>query len=149
MRHGIPEEVVTKNGLQFDSNAFCKLSKEYQFHHLPSSLYYYQRSNGEAERRVKTTKALLKEGDEQYLVLLAYRSNPFSNGYLLVEIMMNRKLIANVSNSSEAWKPHVPNRKLLVEKEEELRLKEKVNFDRRQYFLEIWYGYQTEENKEP
>ena len=25
-RHGIPEEVVTDNGSQFDSNAFCKFS---------------------------------------------------------------------------------------------------------------------------
>ena len=28
-RHGIPEEIVTDNGLQFDSNAFRRFSKEY------------------------------------------------------------------------------------------------------------------------
>ena len=47
-RHGIPEEVVTDNGSQFDSNAFRRFSKEYQFHHITSSPYY-PRSNGEAE----------------------------------------------------------------------------------------------------
>ena len=47
-RHGIPEEVVTNNGSQLDSNAFRRLSKEYQFHHISSSPYYL-RSNGEAE----------------------------------------------------------------------------------------------------
>ena len=47
-RHGIPEEVVTNNGLQLDSNAFRKFSKEYQFRHVTSSPYY-PRSNGEAE----------------------------------------------------------------------------------------------------
>ena len=26
-RHGIPEEVVTDNGSQFDSNAFCRFSR--------------------------------------------------------------------------------------------------------------------------
>ena len=47
-RHGIPEEVVTNNGSQFDSNAFHKSSKEYPFHHSTSSPYY-PRSNGQAE----------------------------------------------------------------------------------------------------
>ena len=39
-RHGIPEEVVTDNGSQFDSNAFCRFSKEYQFHHITSIPHY-------------------------------------------------------------------------------------------------------------
>ena len=41
-RHGIPKEVVTNNGSQFDSNAFRKFSKEYQFHHITSSPYYFE-----------------------------------------------------------------------------------------------------------
>ena len=28
-RHGIPEDIVTNNGSQFDSNAFRRFSKEY------------------------------------------------------------------------------------------------------------------------
>ena len=47
-RHGIPEEVVTDNGSQFDSNAFCRFSKEYQFCYVTGSPYY-PRSNGAAE----------------------------------------------------------------------------------------------------
>ena len=47
-KHGIPEEVVINNGSQFDSNAFHRFSKEYQFCHITSSPYY-PRSNGEAE----------------------------------------------------------------------------------------------------
>ena len=38
-RHGIPKEVVTDNGSQFDSNAFHKFLEEYQFHHITSSPY--------------------------------------------------------------------------------------------------------------
>ena len=56
LRDGIPEEVVTDNGSQFDSNTFCRFSKEYQFCDVTSSPYN-PRSNGEAEQGVKTTKA--------------------------------------------------------------------------------------------
>ena len=64
-------------------------------------------------------KALPKKGDEPYLVLLAYRSTPLSNGYSPAELLMNRKLRTNVPSSREAQKPHVPDRKLVVEMEEE------------------------------
>ena len=74
-------------------------------------------------------KALLKKDDELYLTLLAYRSTPLSNGYLPAKLLMNRKLRMNVPSSRKVWKPHVPDRKLLVEREEELRWKQKVNFD--------------------
>ena len=103
-RHGIPEEVVMDNGSQFDSNAFRKFSKEYQFRHITNTPYY-PRSNGEVEQGVKTTKALLKKGNEPYLVPLAYRSAPLSNGYSPVELLMNRK------------------------REEEQRRKQKATFD--------------------
>ena len=47
-RYGIPKEVVTNNGSQFDSNAFRNFLKEYQFRHVTSSPYYL-RSIGKAE----------------------------------------------------------------------------------------------------
>ena len=59
-RHGIPEQVVTDNGPQFDSNEFRKFAREYQFRHITNSPYY-PRCNGEAERGVKTVKELLKK----------------------------------------------------------------------------------------
>ena len=54
-RHGIPEEVVTDKGLQFDSNALHRFLLEYQFCRIASSTYY-PRSNGEAEQAVTTVK---------------------------------------------------------------------------------------------
>ena len=121
LRHGIPEEIVMDNGSQFDSYAFHMFSKEYiyQFHHVTSSPYY-PRSN---EREIKIVKALLKKGDKPYLALLAYRSTQLSNGYLPAELLMNRKLRTNVPSSREAWKLHVLDRKLVVEREEEQRQK--------------------------
>ena len=59
-RHGIPEEVISDNGPQFSSKLFQLFSHEYGFHHITSSPLYRQ-SNGEAERAVKTIKALLKK----------------------------------------------------------------------------------------
>ena len=76
-------------------------------------------------------KALLKKGDEPYLALLAYRSTPLSNGYSPAELLMNRKLRTNVPSSRQARKPQVPDMKLVVEREEEQRQKQKANFDRR------------------
>ena len=78
-RHDILEKVIKNNGSQFDSNAFRKFSLEYQFCHVTNSPYY-PRSNGEAERGVKTVKASLKKGDKPYLTLLAHRSTPFPMG---------------------------------------------------------------------
>ena len=75
-RHGIPEEVITDNGSQFDSNVFHKFLLVYQFRHVISSLYY-PKSNGKAERGVKTRKGLLNKGYEPYLALLTHRSTPF------------------------------------------------------------------------
>ena len=112
------------NGSQFDFNAFRGLSKEYHFHDVSSSPYY-PRSNGEAEQRVRTMKTLLKKDDKSYLVLLAYRSTPLSNGYSPAELLMNRKLRTNVPTCScrEARKPQVPDRNLVVEREKEQKWK--------------------------
>ena len=68
-------------------------------------------------------KALLKKGNEPYLSLLTCRSTPLSNGYLLADLMVNGKLRTNVPSSRESRKPHVPDRKLLVEREEDLKRK--------------------------
>ena len=120
--HEKRKEVATDNGSQFDFNAFRRLSKEYQFRHITSSVYY-PRSNGVAERGVK-------KSDEPYLALLAYRSTPLSNAYLPAELQMNKKLRTNVPSSREAWKSHVPDMKFVVQREEKQRQKQNVNFDR-------------------
>ena len=69
------------------------------------------------------------KGDEPHLLLLAYRSTPLSNRYLPAELLMNKKLRMNVPSSSEARKYQVPDRKFVVEREEEQRRKQKVNLD--------------------
>ena len=125
-RHGVPEQVVTDNCPQFDSYEFRKFARDYQFRHIISSPYY-PRGNGEAERGVKTVKELLRKSDEPYLALLAYRSTPVTNGYSPAELLMKRILRTNVRISREA---RVSDKNLLLEREEELRRKQKYNFNR-------------------
>ena len=54
---------------------------------------------------------------------------------------MNRKLRTNVLSSREAWKPQVPDRKLVVEREEEQIRKQKGNFDRHHRALDLSLAY--------
>ena len=48
-RHGIPEVVISDNGLQYASAAYAQFAREYGFTHITSSPRYPQ-VNGEAEQ---------------------------------------------------------------------------------------------------
>ena len=72
-RHGIPTTFVSDKEPQFSSEEMRTSSKEYGFQHITSSPYY-PKSNGQAERTVKTVKHLLGNSTDPYLVLLSYRA---------------------------------------------------------------------------
>ena len=62
-RHGIPEQVRSDNGPQFDSAKFSYFAKEWGFKHSTSSPRFPQ-ANRKVERGVRTVKNLLtKEKD--------------------------------------------------------------------------------------
>ena len=103
-RHGIPREVISDNGPQFASWEFSKFAKAYDFIHTTSSPRYPQ-SNGEAERAVRTIKALLKKAHDPPFALLAYRSTPLKNGYSPAELLMCRKLHSTVPVVPEQLQP--------------------------------------------
>ena len=129
-RHGIPQRVMSDNGPQFASSLFKEFATEYGFVHCTSSPRYPQ-ANGEAERAVKTIKALLKNADDPYLALLAYRATPLRNGYSPSELLMNRKLRTTVPMVPNQMRPSLPNYDLLQKKEKVSREHQKLNFDRR------------------
>ena len=56
--HGIPETVVSDNGLQHASEELTRVAVEYSFIHITRSSHFPQ-SNGQAERCVQTVKNLL------------------------------------------------------------------------------------------
>ena len=77
-RHGIPAILFTDNGSKFASQEFRDFATLCGFEHVTSSPRYPQ-SNGEAERGVKTMKALLNKCDDEYFALLAYRNTSLHN----------------------------------------------------------------------
>ena len=90
---------LSDNGPQFASWDFSKFSKSYDFVHTTSSSRYPQ-SIGEAERAVRTIKALLKKADDPLLTLLAYRSTPLKDGYSPAELLMCTCLVLTVTEDA-------------------------------------------------
>ncbi|KAJ8030205.1 hypothetical protein HOLleu_26545 [Holothuria leucospilota] len=127
--HGIPDLVVSDNGPQYSSAEFRDFAKLWKFSHITSSPKFPQ-SNGEAERAVKTAKALLNKNDDPYLALLSYRTSPLLNGKSPSELLMNRKLatqlpILESQLTTKADLSEIPS------KEEQSREKLKQWFDKR------------------
>ena len=99
-RFRIPETVVSDNGPQYSSQEFAAFASTYDFSHVTISPHFPQ-SNGQAERTVQTVK-LLKESSDPYMALLTYRSTPFPWCCLLpAELLMGRRLRANIPLLSE------------------------------------------------
>ncbi len=96
-RFGLPEQIVSDNGRQFISNEFESFLKANHVCHVLSSVYH-PRSNGEAERFVRTFKDAMKSSDapvdlrlQRFLV--AYRNTPHSTtGSSPAELLQGRKL---------------------------------------------------------
>ncbi|KAJ8377185.1 hypothetical protein SKAU_G00077650 [Synaphobranchus kaupii] len=129
-RHGIPETVVTDNGPQFSGMAFAAFAESYGFGHITSSPRYPQ-SNGEAERAVKTVKALLKKAADPYLALLAYRATPLQNGYSPAQLLMGRRLRTTVPTLPELLTPVLPDSEAVVRREREKRMSDAQRYNLR------------------
>ena len=76
-RHGIPDTVITDNGLQFTSTDYRDFAKQWEFKHTTSSPLH-PRANGKVERTVQTIKGIHKKatrfGEDPYLTLLNFRA---------------------------------------------------------------------------
>lgn len=131
-RHGVPMEVFTDNGPQFSSAEFKQFAEEWEFVHTTSSPHY-PRSNGLVESSVKTVKSLMKkaqEGKEDfYKSLLIYRSTPLQNGLSPAQMLMGRRIRANLPISDELLNTH--NSALVRLSKERQQEKQKLYHDRR------------------
>lgn len=130
-RHGIPEVVRSDNGSQFSQtidSAYHQFAKNYGFQLVTSSPKYSQ-SNGFIESEVKNFKKHFKKSDDPHKMLLALRSTPLQSGYSPAELLMGRKLRGVVPLASNLLNPALPNQKVLCQKENLRREKQKENFD--------------------
>lgn len=79
MRQGIPEQLVTVNGLQFTSRDFLRFTEEWDFEHLTSSRHHSE-GNGEAESALKESMKILRKcrasGSDAFLELLNIHNTP-------------------------------------------------------------------------
>jgi len=96
-RWGIPEQIVTDNGRQFVAEQFEKFCAQNGIKHITSSVYH-PRSNGEAERFVRTFKEAMKAKDinaELCILrfLFSYRATPHATtGCSPAELLTGRSL---------------------------------------------------------
>ena len=90
-RWGIPEEVTSDNGPQFNAEEFAKFAETFGFTHTTSSPTFPQ-SNGEAESGVQIAKKILRDPDPS-VALMTYRATPVAAiGCSPAELMMGRRM---------------------------------------------------------
>ena len=88
---GIPEEVTSDNGPQFNAEEFAKFAETFGFTHTTSSPTFPQ-SNGEAESGVQIAKKILRDPDPS-VALMTYRATPVAAiGCSPAELMMGRRM---------------------------------------------------------
>lgn len=108
-RFGIPKSIVTDNGPQFTSREFQEFCKSWEFTHTTSSPLY-PRSNGLAERNVRTIKNLMvkahENGEDLFLALLNFRNSPVTGeSYSPAQLLMSRSLKTRLPTSDHTLKP--------------------------------------------
>ena len=130
-RHGIPEIFRSDNGPQFASQEMQEFARFYGFLHRTSSPRY-PRSNGLAERTVKTVKQLLCSSRDPFLALLEYRATPLPwCGRSPAELSMGRPLRTTVPQTTNQLTPSWQYLKAVRERDRAFKLKQKADYDNR------------------
>jgi len=127
--HGIPDIVRTDGGPPFQSFDFKNFCNLYNIKHITSSPLYSQ-SNGFIESGVKTAKALLDEEDST-LAFMNYRATPLENGFSPAQLLFSRNIRTLVPVISRKLSPYIPQKENLIEKEEQVRERQKKFYNKR------------------
>jgi hypothetical protein len=108
-RYGIPDQVISDNGPQFNSSSFQNFSRDWDFEHLTISPGHSQ-SNGQVESAVKTAKKLIKKATKAnsdiYLAILDHRNTP-QQGTMTspAQILMNRRTKTLLPTAASLLRP--------------------------------------------
>lgn len=129
-RFGIPREVHSDNGPQYNSHVFREFARTYNFRWVSSSPTY-AKANGLAESGVKTVKRIIKNSDDWNLGLLAYRNTALSCGASPSELLMGRSLRDTLPLQDRKLKPKLIDHDRVRQKMKEAKEKQKKNYDQR------------------
>ena len=105
-RHGIPDTVVSNNGLCYSSIEFRLFADKWDFKHVTSC---YPQSNGLAERTVQTAKYILDKAKagmkDHHLSLLEHRNTLVDNLKSPAQLLMSRRLCSVLPVTARQLKP--------------------------------------------
>lgn len=119
-RHGIPDEVVSDGGPQYDSGEFKSFAKEWDFKHTLISPHH-SKANGKVESAVKAGKRLLRKckesGTDPYLAMLELRNTPTQEvGSSPVQRLYNRRTRTFLPTTTKMLKPVISDPLIVKEK---------------------------------
>ena len=107
-RWGIPEELISDNCTQFNSQQFDELKAKYGMKHTTSSPHHLQ-ANSAADSVVRIAGQILKREDP-FLALMAYRATPIpATGKTPSELIMERLIRTTLPTLSKVFEPKLPN----------------------------------------
>lgn len=133
-RFGIPQKIVTDNGTQFSSEEFKLFCKSWEFVHETSSPLY-PRSNGLAERNVRTVKLLMvkaeETGEDWQIALLNFRNTPVTaEQYSPAQLLMSRQLNTRLPVYVKNLQPKTANKQTVIVDREKRIHKYKESYDK-------------------
>ena len=120
---GVPAEIVSDNGPQFSGKPFQEMCAKWNIKHTTSSPRY-PRSNGLAERMVRTVKSLIKKcrqtGQDVLEALLHLRATPQADLPSPAELMYGRKVKTTLPGRNFGY-PHTDVRDQIQQRREKMK----------------------------
>lgn len=131
-RHGIPEQLLTDGGPQYNSAEFGRFAQQYQFQHIMSSPEYPQ-SNGFAESQVKILKHMIqkckRDNSDLYQAVLEWRNTPISGLGSPAQMTLGRRTRSLVPTTTNQLRPK-PVTVKLTDVLEDRQQKQEHSYDR-------------------
>ena len=131
-RWGLPDEIVTDSGKNFDSKEFSQFCQRKEIKHTKSSPHHHQ-SNGKAESAVKIAKAILRKTENSALnpneALLDQHNTPTVDMMTLpVQRFIHRRLKSEIPMKATLLTPEIA--ETILEEKAKKTAKSKMYYNR-------------------